>query len=216
MAMLRPPDIAQPVPCRNFGSYHLGSGGCSSMQLAYSLQLQEKQAQMAVINAPFTSGERAAPATLHHIIGCTNTLYYRNKMEFSFGCKFHLSKPAESPENGDASGRPAAQPLRDNVTVPPKQADFTLGLHAPGRFDKIIEINECHLHPPVCDDILQEIRDAAADMLLEPYDSRKNVGYFRNVALRVSTNAAGRRELMVNLITSACDVPDRLVPLAWY
>lgn len=188
--------IAVPPPCEHFGHYKLGGGGCggcTSMHTAYDYQLQDKDTQMKSL---FTFLADKYDITVNQIIPCEVTLQYRNKMEFTLGRRWHPDTKDE-PKYGDLP-----------------TYDYSLGLHPPQRFDKVIEISKCQIQPSIGNDILQYIRVAAPEMLLEPYDTKKNTGYFRNVGIRTSTNASQEQEVMVNLITSPCEVPKRLLPLA--
>lgn len=190
--------ISQPSPCRHFGNYKLGGGGCggcTAMHIPYEIQLQQKQSQVEKLFANICMEDGAS---MHEILPCRDTLRYRNKMEFSFGRQWYMpgSKPKEK---------------ENNLSTP---KEYALGLHVPQFFDKIIPIEECHLHLSVGNDILNYIRTRCTELLLEPYDIRKRIGYMRNVVIRSSTNLEGKDEVMVNLITSPCDVHQRLVPLA--
>ena len=55
----------------------LECGGCSVQDIAYAIQLEQKQALVASLFAPFN-------VPVQPIIPCKNVWHYRNKMEFSF------------------------------------------------------------------------------------------------------------------------------------
>ena len=76
-------------------------------------------------------------------------------------------------------------------------ADFALGLHTPGRWDKILNINKCYIQSPIANKILQTIKELTKD--LEPYNMREHRGFLRKVMIRAATNTD---EIMVNIITS--------------
>lgn len=192
-----------PSVCAHSGHYKLGGGGCGGctmLHIPYALQLSEKDQQLRTIYTILARDDVQLP--LQNILPSRNTLEYRNKMEFTFGQRW-LSKATETNPDESSIG------LKDV-----KGREAALGLHVPQRFDKIIDISECHIQNPLGNDILNEVRSASIEMLLEPYDPKSGIGYMRNVTIRSATNPQGRREIMVNLITSSCDVPDRLVPLA--
>lgn len=187
-----------PVPCSHFGSPHLGGGGCggcSSLQVPYDLQLAQKQDQIETIFAKLCALHRV---DVKKIRGCEKTLYYRNKMEFSFGRRWYEKDPRKSAVVKKNAG----------------EFEYALGLHAPQRFDKVIQIDECHIQHPLGNEILRYIRERSGDLLLDPYDARMDEGYLRNIAIRSSRNAGGEVEFMVNFITSPCEVSERLKPLA--
>lgn len=189
------------APCKHFGNFRLGGGGgcggCTQQNMAYESQLAEKQAQMVQLFGELCEQDKVA---IQDVVPCDRKFNYRNKMEFTFGRRWYESpKQAYDRQNAD-----------DDIV------DYALGLHAPQRFDKIVSVEECHIQEPVGNDILAFIRERAQSqpLLLTPYDPTTNEGYMRNVALRSSRNTNGDLEVMVNIITSPCDVPERLVPLA--
>eukprot|EP00178_Gracilaria_changii_P000779 TRINITY_DN10_c0_g1_i1.p1 TRINITY_DN10_c0_g1~~TRINITY_DN10_c0_g1_i1.p1 ORF type:complete len:592 (-),score=68.99 TRINITY_DN10_c0_g1_i1:1486-3261(-) len=183
-------------PCAHFGNHHLGGGGCggcTAMHMSYSMQLEEKQRQLQTL---FTDLLVQHDIRSLQVIPCEQTLQFRNKMEFSYGRKWYVN--TEEDMQRRESGH----------------YEYVLGLHAPQRFDKVIHIDTCHIQPAVCNKILNFVRVEAEKMLLEPYDTRKDSGYLRNVAIRSATDKHGHMQVMVNIITGPCDVPRRLEPLA--
>ncbi|GIT57914.1 MAG: hypothetical protein Ct9H300mP18_13430 [Candidatus Neomarinimicrobiota bacterium] len=61
------------------------------------------------------------------VIPSTNIFHYRNKMEFTFSNNRWVLP--EEPED--------------------VERDFALGMHIPKRWDKILNIDECHLMPKI-------------------------------------------------------------------
>jgi 23S rRNA (uracil-5-)-methyltransferase RumA len=92
--------------------------------------------------------------------------------------------------------------------------EYALGMHAPGRYDRVVEITECHLQEPVANEVLALVRRRCEESGFLAYDAVDHSGLVRNVGIRSARNGAGALELMVNLQTSPCEVPARLVPLA--
>ena len=45
-------------------------------------------------------------------------------------------------------------------------ADFALGLHVPGRYDKILNINECHIQSKDSNRILDLVKEMTVDLEL--------------------------------------------------
>lgn len=190
-------DIRVQSPCRHFGHYRLrggGCGGCTSMHVPYEIQLENKQAHVESLFAPTCDADHVA---IQRVLPCENVLRYRNKMEFSYGRRWY------------ETAKESALFCKDR-----EDFEYALGLHAPQRYDKVVSIETCHIQPDVANDILAYIRKRAKDFLLEPYDTKLDTGYLRNVGIRSATNADGKEELMVNFITGPCDVPQRLVPFA--
>jgi 23S rRNA (uracil1939-C5)-methyltransferase len=102
-------------------------------------------------------------------------------MEFSFG-EHWLSGGGEA-----HAGNP-----------PSESAPFSLGLHAAGRFDKVVDLAECWLQSPESARIVNEVRTYCRERGLDAYSTRTNEGYLRNLVIR-----EGRRsgERMMNLVT---------------
>lgn len=155
--------------CKHFGI----CGGCKWQMLPYEKQLQYKQ-QEAVQNIT-RIGKTDIPVLLP-IAGSDNTTEYRNKLEFTFSNKRFLTNEEI---NTDAAL------IQQNA----------LGYHAPRIFDKIIDIQECHLLDGVNNDIRNTIRNFATEMGFEFYDIRNHTGWLRNIIIRLTSTG----ELMVNI-----------------
>ena len=64
------------------------------------------------------------------IVVCDEIFHYRNKMEFTFSNKEYVPEKEKDRE----------------------PEEFALGLHAPGRWDKILNINSCHIQSKISND----------------------------------------------------------------
>lgn len=62
--------------------------------------------------------------------------------------------------------------------------NLKLGLHRPGFFDRVIDINQCHLQAPECDAIRNATREFCRERGLGPHNVRKHEGLMRNLVLR--------------------------------
>ncbi|MEX2189474.1 MAG: 23S rRNA (uracil(1939)-C(5))-methyltransferase RlmD, partial [Bacteroidota bacterium] len=78
------------------------------------------------------------------------------------------------------------------------QSEIFLGLHVPQRYDKVLDISECHLQSEVSNTILAFTRKFARRSGLPVYSTESDSGYFRFLVIRQSTRT---NELMVNLVT---------------
>ena len=107
--------------------------------------------------------------------------HYRNKMEFTFSNREWV------PEKDDDR----------------KPSNYALGLHVPGRWDKILNINECHIQTPIANEILKIIWQTVLELECEPYDIKEHTGFIRNVIIRSSANT---NDIMVNLVTCQEDI----------
>ena len=146
-------------------------GGCTTQQLDYQTQLYYKQKQVSdILNK--IGGEKNLD--VNTIIGCENTFFYRNKMEYTFsGIPWYI---------GDES-----------------YDDVIIGLHVPKRFDKILNINKCHINHEVFNDILKISKEVAVKEKMIPYHVRKHTGFLRFLVIRIGIHT---NEVMVNLVTA--------------
>ena len=112
------PRRIQPV-CQHFGV----CGGCKWQCLPYEDQLRYKQKQ--VVDNLTRIGKVELPP-VQPILGSAQTFGYRNKLEFGFSNKKWLT--AEEVASGEKFD------VMDAV-----------GFHIPGAFDKILDIDTCHL-----------------------------------------------------------------------
>ncbi len=152
-------------------------GGCTWQHLTYSDQLEQKEEHVK------SHIERIAhldPQIVLPIVSCDSDFYYRNKMEYSFSNRRWLTDDEiNSDEFVDDSG-------------------FAAGLHAPGRFDKILNLKECHLQDPISFRILDHVRNYCIKTGIEPFDTFSNSGFIRHLMIR---NSHYTDDLMVNIVT---------------
>ena len=180
------PDRTEPL-CRHFGV----CGGCSWQNLKYSEQLRWKRQH---VQDAFERLGKVSYGKLYDTMAAPNQYYYRNKMEFSFGSSRWLTD--EEIGSGEA--------LADK--------SFALGLHIPGRFDKILNIEECHIHPKAANAILNEIRDKAMETGLSGYNQREHSGFLRNLVFR---HSEANDEMMVILVTTSAQTTEENSYIDW-
>jgi len=151
----------EPV-CEHFGV----CGGCKWQNMKYSQQLAFKQNE--VKNHLQRIGKIELPE-FEDILGSEKQFFYRNKMEFSFSnSRWLTEKEIESTE--DLGNRNA------------------LGFHIPKMWDKILDINKCHLQEDPSNTIRNEIRAFANEHNLAFFNPREHSGLLRTVMVRtVST-----------------------------
>ena len=140
-------------------------GGCKWQILPYEAQLRYKQKQ--VMDHLARIGKIELPAC-SPILGSQKTREYRNKLEFGFSNKKWLT--LEQVKSGEVFTQMNA-----------------LGFHIPGAFDKILDIDECHLMSEINNRIRNDLRAYAIDRGLEFYDLRANRGLMRNIMLRTAS-----------------------------
>lgn len=165
------PDRVTPF-CTHFGI----CGGCKWQMLPYNLQLQYKHQQ--VVDQLTRIGHVALPEILP-IIGSEATQHYRNKLEFTFSSQQYLTKEEIEAANGEK--------------IAPRPA---LGFHAPGMFDKVVDIHTCYLQDEPTNKIKNYFRAAAERFDLPYYDYRAHEGFLRNLIVRIATTG----QIMVNLV----------------
>ena len=156
--------------CAHFGV----CGGCRWQMLPYPLQLQYKQQQ--VEDNLRRIGKIALPA-ISPILGAAENVHYRNKMEYTFSNRrfllpHELNDPAVSAEQRVA------------------------GFHAKGLFDKVVDIDVCHLQAEPTNRLRKAVRDFGLEEDLSFYDIRQHQGWLRNLQLRICTTG----EIMANLV----------------
>ncbi len=151
-------------------------GGCKWQHLAYPRQLDYKRRHVAETLA-HVGGLTGIP--VHPAIAAGPTFGYRNKMEFS--CTDRRWRMPE--ELGRDGGSP----------------EFALGLHVPGAFDRVLDIEACLLMPPSGNPILGRIRDGIRASGLPPYGLRSHRGFWRFVMLR---HSLAEDRWLVNIVTA--------------
>ena len=165
-------DRVQPF-CDHFGV----CGGCIWQMLPYEKQLLYKHQQVT------DNLQRIAKVQLPEILpikGATSTINYRNKLEFTFSTKKFI--PFEEMKN-----------LDNNETPVIKGA---AGFHARGFFDKVVEIETCHLQAEPTNRIRNAVKNFLIDNDFSFYDIRNHVGFMRNMMVRLATTG----ELMINVV----------------
>ncbi len=81
-----------------------------------------------------------------------------------------------------------------------------LGLHRAGRWDEVLELEQCHLTTPLGNQIRSVVRDWAREEGLDAYDSGQERGYLRHLVVREG-RATG--QALVLLVTSPGERFDR-------
>ncbi|MBB1150711.1 MULTISPECIES: 23S rRNA (uracil(1939)-C(5))-methyltransferase RlmD [unclassified Myroides] len=150
----------EPV-CQHFGA----CGGCKWQNMSYEQQLFYKNQE--VQNNLKRIGKIELPE-FEPILGSEKTLFYRNKMEFSFSNARWLTP--EEIASGDEIGKENA-----------------LGFHIPKMWDKILDIQKCHLQQDPSNAIRNEIREFANANQLSFFNPREQEGLLRTLMIRTSS-----------------------------
>lgn len=81
-----------------------------------------------------------------------------------------------------------------------RDGEIVLGLHMPGTFDRVFDLEACHLMSEQSNRIVARVRELAARSGLPAYHSRRHTGFWRYLVVR---EAKSTGETMVNLVTHA-------------
>ncbi|MGC6432497.1 MAG: 23S rRNA (uracil(1939)-C(5))-methyltransferase RlmD [Jejuia sp.] len=173
--------------CDYFGT----CGGCKWQDMGYEHQLYYKQKE--VINNLTRIGHVELPEVTP-ILGSKKQYFYRNKMEFSFSDSRWLT----------------LDEIRSDKDLGDKNA---LGFHIPGMWDKILDIETCHLQRDPSNAIRNAVKQFAVENDLEFFNTRNQTGFLRTMMIRTSTTGDvmvlvqffkedfEKRELLLNFIS---------------
>lgn len=146
--------------CQHFGE----CGGCKWQQMDYSMQLHYKQKQ--VVDNFIRIGKFPFPK-VQPILASDEIYAYRNKIEYTFSSRRWLTDEEISrSETFDNKG---------------------LGFHIQGMFDRVLDIECCHLHPEIGNKIRNSIKSYAIEHNLPFWDARNKEGFLRNLMIRFSS-----------------------------
>ncbi|HJD12158.1 MAG TPA: 23S rRNA (uracil(1939)-C(5))-methyltransferase RlmD [Candidatus Phocaeicola caecigallinarum] len=162
-----------PMRVEPFCEHYGVCGGCKWQCLAYADQIRYKQKQ--VYDNLTRIGKIELPE-ISPIIGSEKTMYYRNKLEFTFSNKRWLTE----------------EEVKQDVKYEQMNA---VGFHIPGAFDKVLAIEKCWLQDDISNQIRNAIRDYAYEHQYAFFNLRTQEGMLRNMMVRTSSTG----ELMVLL-----------------
>ncbi|WP_024772590.1 23S rRNA (uracil(1939)-C(5))-methyltransferase RlmD [Aquimarina macrocephali] len=153
--------------CEHFGT----CGGCKWQFMGYEHQLAYKQQE--IVNNLTRLGKIELPE-VSSILGSEDQFFYRNKMEFSFSDSRWLT----------------LDEIRSDSEIQNRNA---LGFHIPGMWDKILDINKCHLQEDPSNDIRNKVKAFATENNLSFYNARNQHGFLRTLMIRIASTG----EIMV-------------------
>ena len=184
--------------CKHFGV----CGGCKWQDLSYPKQLYYKQQQ--VVDDLVRIGGAELPV-VSPIIGSARTTHYRNKLEYTASA-FRWFTSEELKTMGAITDRNA------------------LGFHVPGGFDKVLQVDECHLQPGPSDAVRNFIREQVGKGGPGFYDIRKHEGWLRTVTVRTTLSGQcmvliafgeDHPEAQERLLTNVRDAFPAITSLQW-
>jgi len=144
--------------------------------MAYEAQLSFKRAHIQEAMARIAN---LPEVPVREVIASDRPYAYRNKMEFSFSDRRWVLPSEMDQEDVDRG--------------------FALGLHVPGTFHKVIDIEACMLQQETGNQILGLVKEYARQSGMPPYGLKSHEGFWRFLTLRHSFDS---REWMVNVITA--------------
>lgn len=159
--MVKPSEIRIQPRCEHFTV----CGGCRWQHLPYDYQLKCKQQQ---VTDALTRIAKVGLPEINPILGSENIWEYRNKMEYTFSNKKWLT----------------FDQLRSGEEFPDRDA---AGFHIPGAFDKVLDINRCHLQDDFGNRLRCFIKDYGKKNGLSFYDLRENQGLLRTLMIRIAS-----------------------------
>jgi 23S rRNA (uracil1939-C5)-methyltransferase len=174
----------EPV-CKHFGV----CGGCKWQHMTYESQLYFKQKE--VMENLKRIGHLELPE-VNPILGALEQYNYRNKMEFSFSSSRWLT----------------LDEIQSEELIDDKHA---LGFHIPGMWDKILHLDECHLHPGIGEEIRLGVHAFAKANNITYFNPREKSGSLRTLMLRMASTG----EVMVVIQFFQDDESNRIALLEY-
>ena len=147
--------------CKHFGV----CGGCKWQNMKYSQQLFYKNNE--VYNNLKRIGKIELPK-FEKILGSDKQFFYRNKMEFSFSDSRWLTE----------------NEIQNNDEIQNRNA---LGFHIPKMWDKILDIEKCHLQQDPSNAIRNSIKEFANQNDIPFFNARNHEGLLRTLMIRTTS-----------------------------
>lgn len=140
-------------------------GGCKWQNLKYEHQITYKQNE--VVNNLIRIGHLELPEVTP-ILGCNEIYYYRNKMEFSFSSNRWLTYE-EIAKTDEIDNRHAC------------------GFHIAGMWDKILDIDFCHLQREPSNAIRNFVKQLAIENEISFFNPKTLTGLMRTIMIRITS-----------------------------
>ena len=168
-----PKEVA--AKCNHFGV----CGGCKWQSLPYADQLKEKEAQVKEclehIGKFEMSGEVFEP-----IVPSPKEYEYRNKVEFSFGYSNMWIDKSDD----------------DNWIY--HDEDPTLGFHAPGKWEQVVNIDHCHLVDDSLNQVFTVVKAWCLEQGQDVYNPKTHQGFWRQLSVRQNQDG----NILINVVVS--------------
>ena len=172
--IVQPSEARCEAKCKHFGV----CGGCKWQILPYEEQLRYKQQQ--IVDNLTRIGKIDLPE-ISPILGSKHIYEYRNKLEFTCADRKWLT----------SNELEELKIKNEELKMEPG-----LGFHIPGAFDKVLDIEECHLMPEINNRIRNSVREYAREHGLTFYNEHTHEGLLRTLIMR--NNHKGEVMLVVS------------------
>jgi len=173
LALMAPSGQRVEAPCPYSGV----CGGCKWQFLGYAHQLLYKQQH---VQEALEHIGLIKDVAVHPALPSEQIFGYRNKMEFSCATQRWLMPDEMGKEGVDAG--------------------MALGLHVPGTYFKVLDIEACLLQQPLGNRLLADVRNVIQSSGLPVYGLKTHQGFWRFLVLR---HSVARDQWMVNIVTAA-------------
>lgn len=180
----KPSDKRVKPVCQHFGL----CGGCKWQQLDYQWQIYYKQKQ---VKDNFDRIGKLDYPEIKPILGCEKQYFYRNKLEYAFSNRKWL-----------IDGAPAGTYGEDDCKG--------LGFHLPQLFDRVVDIEQCHLQADPSNDIRLFVRQFTLNHRISYYNVRHHEGLMRNLVIRCNSKGEFMVIIVINEENEA--IRNELVP----
>lgn len=158
--------------CAHFGV----CGGCALQHLEPAAQAEAKREQVADCLVRLGG---LAPSMVEVLppLPSPRAFEYRNKMEYSFSTRWLTEEEVASAGSEDDR--------------------FGLGLHVPRRFDRVVNVERCHLQSEEASAVVRAVRGGARESGLAVYSTRTHLGFWRFLVIRETAHTAERMVLVI-------------------
>lgn len=174
-SLKKPSDKRTEPFCVHFGT----CGGCKWQHVQYASQMEFKE---QLVKEAFRRIGKTELENSNPILGCEETTFYRNKLEFTFSDRVWLTR--EQIDSGELFNRNA------------------LGFHAAGSFSAVLHITECYLQDEHVNSIRNAVYQFAMDHAYSFYNLKFHEGLLRNLIFRNTTTG----EWMVTVCFAEADM----------
>ncbi len=146
--------------CQHFGV----CGGCKWQHFAYSGQLREKE---KMVHDAFRRIGKVEVGEWQPILGSEATRFYRNKLEFGCANRRWLTY--------------------EEIGTDIDNEEPVIGFHKAGAYDKLIQIEKCHLQHGPSNELRNGLRALATELGIPFFDMRDRHGLLRQLMVRTTT-----------------------------